>query len=172
MSGSNASVQFNAVDLLNAHQGFAVGNTSGSNFVINQLNEGTWTSNTFSLSGITSQNLKGVSAVSSQDAWAVGNLDSTTTLLLQWNGSSWSNHANTGTDSNLNAVQVLDTSGNGIGNFGFAVGQANGGDSGSSCSTDFYQCYAATANAADLATCQNYITTNSCYTVTSTKKKV
>ncbi len=80
MSGSSNSVQYNAVDLLNAHQGFAVGNVSGSNFSINQLDQGTWTSSTFTLSGITSQHLHGVSTISSQDAWAVGDADSTTTI--------------------------------------------------------------------------------------------
>lgn len=82
------------------------------------------------------QALNGISMVSSQEGWAVGNIFRPNNCkggrnrytVLKYNGSSWNilsepeipgdNNSN----RDLNAVHVIDTSGNGVGNIGFAVG--------------------------------------------------
>lgn len=165
MSGNSNSVQFNAIDLLNAHEGWAVGNaTSGGRFSINHLEQGVWTSLTINISGLRGQKLLGVSSVSSQEAWAVGELDGSNTVLLKWNGNTWLNTTINGTASNLNDISVMDTQGDGLGNFGFAVGGSS--TSSSSCSSQFYQCYGDNTTA-----CQAYLNNTSCYTETNPSEK-
>jgi hypothetical protein len=77
----------------------------------------------------TTDDLEGVDAVSATSAWAVGEvLDSTssTTLVLRWNGTKWSQVASPapGTDSRLDAVTITSAS------YGWAVGSFVNGTAG------------------------------------------
>ncbi len=91
--------------------GFAVGNSGR----ILRYNGTNWVADT---SPVTS-NLFGVSTVVCLEAWACGaNGD-----ILRWNGSSWSVNNSTSSQQ-LNAIQMIDTDGDGLANFGVAVGNA------------------------------------------------
>lgn len=130
-----------SISLLSNAEGWAVGNTVGTNFTILRLLANSWTATPRSGACSGSQNLTSVSAVSSQEAWAVGVNDQVSCssglwryTILRWNGSTWTELSPTttpsiptdGSNSNanppLNEVQVIDTTGNGLGNIGFAVG--------------------------------------------------
>ncbi len=86
------------------------------------------------------QNLHSISAVSEKEAWAVGNVggsgSSRRWTVLRWDGSSWCamtpggacagkeipNDGSSGQTKTLRGVSVIDTNGDGLGDFGFAVG--------------------------------------------------
>ena len=120
------STNINAIDMLNPHQGFAVGNATGGNFSINRLDQGSW-ANTPSLTvtGVNSQNLHGISHLSSSEAFAVGDYDSPNNqaVILKWNGSNWLNNSfSTADETDLYDINMIDSSGNGLANYGLAVG--------------------------------------------------
>jgi Tfp pilus assembly protein PilX len=129
----------NAISLLSNADGWAVADTVGTNFIIMDLSTATWALTTVS-GACSGQDLMGVSAVSAQEAWAVGARFRPTSCssgnqrytILKWNGSTWTKLAPTtipadnNNNENLNAVHVIDTNGDGLGDIGFAVG--NGAD--------------------------------------------
>lgn len=136
--GGNASIM-NSLSLLSGGDGWASGNTSNNgNFLILRYNGIGWTP--VSVTGsCNSQHLLGISAVSSQEAWAVGVTykpncagGQNRLTILRWNGSTWtlltpSTSPAIPSDSNannntLNDVHVIDTNGDGLGDAGFAVG--------------------------------------------------
>jgi len=141
-AGANASNLY-AISMVSSADGWAVGDANSTTVEMVRWNGTAWVLNTLS-SPCSGVNLRGVSMVSAQQGWAVGvgysssllcsNLGSYRYGLLYWNGSNWSfvtptttpsSPANTTTKTTLNAVSVIDTTGNGLGNVGFAVG--NGG---------------------------------------------
>jgi Tfp pilus assembly protein PilX len=135
-----AAANLNSVSLLSNADGWAVGVVSGSNFTLLH-----WTGSSWGLSTLatdcSNQDLYGVSTVYSNEAWAVGHsyrTNGTCTnasgtqhfTVLKWSGSSWAKlsspniPADAGTNTNLNAVHVIDTTQSGAGTLGFAVGDA------------------------------------------------
>lgn len=139
--GPSLRGNLNSVSMLSNADGFAVGDratTDSGTFIIARWNGSSWTVSWIS-PACSGQNLNGVSAVSSQEAWAVGaryvagcgSGSNYRYTLLKWNGSSWTLQApatipaDSNSNQHLNAVHVIDTTGNGTGNVGFAVG--NGG---------------------------------------------
>ncbi len=140
-SFTNASnVNLNSVDMLSNAEGWMVGDVSGTNFMFIHLLGASLT--VLPVAGsCAGQHLLGVSAVSSKEAWAVGvrfrvtncNAGNFSYTVLRWNGSTWVELTSatspsipvsgaSGVISNLNAVHVIDPNGDGLGNFGFAVG--------------------------------------------------
>jgi Tfp pilus assembly protein PilX len=139
--GNNCRANLNAVSMLSYADGWAVGDrTLGGFLTFLRWNGSTWTPN-LTVSGCNGQHLTGVSMVSSTQGWAVGERYTATCVganrrydILQWNGTTWVQlspstspgvPADHPSNQNLNAVHVIDTTGNGAGNIGFAVG--NGG---------------------------------------------
>ncbi|TAK74629.1 MAG: hypothetical protein EPO11_06570, partial [Gammaproteobacteria bacterium] len=133
--GSNATT-LNGLGMLSNADAWAVGNVVGSNFIFLRWNGSTWSLNTVS-GACSGQNLVDVSMVSSQEGWAVGVRYKPTSCssgnnrytILRWNGSNWTLltpstglPADNNSNQNLNAVHVIDTTGDGTGNIGFAVG--------------------------------------------------
>jgi len=138
-SASNTTL--NGIDMLSNAEGWTVGNTASTSFIYIHILAGTATVLSVA-GGCAGQNLLAVSAVSASEAWAVGVVNRLTNCkngnyrytITRWNGSAWSSLSSATSPSipadsssalsNLNAVQVIDTSGNGIGDFGFAVGDS------------------------------------------------
>lgn len=136
---STSAATLNSVSMLSNAEGWAVGNVKGSAFSLLHWNGSSW-SVTTSPTACSTQNLMGVSSVSSQEAWAVGvNYASNggcggggtrRYTVMKWNGTSWSLltpttiPADNNNNANLNAVHVIGTSGNSTGNLGFAVGNS------------------------------------------------
>ncbi len=146
--GGVARADLNSVSMLNYADGWAVGDERNG-FTIRRWNPAgnTWAASPGipAPAGDYIQDLRGVSAVSSLEAWAVGvraddppGAPQRRYTVLRWNGAGWcllvpapaaacSNGITIPADSNANtrdldAVHVIDTDGNGLGNFGFAVG--------------------------------------------------
>jgi hypothetical protein len=127
-----------SVSMLSNAEGWAVGTITGTTFnIIHYLNS-TWAATPVAATCNT-QTLNGVSSVSATEAWAVGNryrVNSCSSgnynyTIIRWNGTAWTALSNATTPSmpassptsqNLSDVKVIDTSGNGLGDFGFAVG--------------------------------------------------
>lgn len=128
LAGTSANIAaINDISMLAGGEAWAVGNVKNSNFTFLHLVNGTWS--VVQLSGAAgSQNLNSVSIISSTEAWAVGGVSSKRYTVLKWNGSTWAElapptiPADGGSNDNLNGVSVLDTTGNGTGDIGFAVG--------------------------------------------------
>ncbi len=127
--------------MLSNAEGWAVGTINGTTFNIVHYLNGTWTAYSSLNATCNTQTLNAVSAVSSQEAWAVGNTYKQTACssgnpgltVLRWNGTAWAALTSAtspsvptfaSTNQSLNDVKVLDTSGNGLGDIGFAVGAA------------------------------------------------
>jgi Tfp pilus assembly protein PilX len=137
-SGSTAAT-LNAISMLSNAEGFAAGNTSGTNFTLLHWTGAAWAATTLAATCAV-QNLMGITAVSSQEAWAVGVRFQTNCSsgnyrydILHWNGTAWAALSPTSTpatpadaaaNQTLNAVQVIATGGSSTGNLGFAVGNA------------------------------------------------
>ncbi len=131
------------VDVLDANNAWAVGKSlSGpTRFNIIRWNGSSWAASSGLPTVVNSnyvRDLQNVSAVSINEAWAVGNRYNTGAnnyTILRWNGSQWcllgpggnscsSISIPTGAAGrDLRGVQVLDSNGDGVGDFGFAVGQ-------------------------------------------------
>jgi Tfp pilus assembly protein PilX len=126
-----------SVSMLSNGEGWAVGTITGTAFNIVHFLNNTWTEVPTGATKVAAtcntQTLNGVSAVSSVEAWAVGvayraNCSSGNFLytILKWNGTQWaiapSIPVPAATNLTLNDVKVIDSSGDGLGNFGFAVG--------------------------------------------------
>lgn len=76
---------------LQLQEAWAVGNVSGSNFVLTRWNRPTevsWTSS--ALSSVSATNIASISMLSNAEGWAVGDVVSSKFTLLHWLGSSWS----------------------------------------------------------------------------------
>lgn len=101
----------NAVSIVSNVDAWIVGNAG----IALHFNGSTWSSIS---SGLTSgNNVLSVSAVSSSEAWACDNKGK----IYKWSGgASWTNPSNPG--NSLNDISVLDTTGAGAGNIGWAVG--------------------------------------------------
>lgn len=138
--GSAFRGNLNSVSMLSNADGFAVGDraTTGSGtFIVARWNGSTWTTSWVS-PACSGQNLNGVSAVSAREAWAVGvryisgcgGGSNYRYTFLKWNGSSWSLLAPTtipadsSSNQNLNAVHVISTNNDNVGDLGFAVGNS------------------------------------------------
>jgi Tfp pilus assembly protein PilX len=128
----------NDIFMLSNAEGWAVGNMNNTAFTILHWKGTSWAATPLTATCNT-QTLNGVTAVSSNEAYAVGAKFNTTTCssgnfrytVLKWNGTAWSAltsatspsiPADSATSANLNAVRVIGTSGNSTGNLGFAVG--------------------------------------------------
>jgi hypothetical protein len=90
--------------------GFAVGNSG----TILRFNGTNWVTETSSIT----QDITGVYTVSASEAWAVG----AGGRVWKWNGSIWSLFFTSPSTTALNAISMLDTDGDGVANFGLAVG--------------------------------------------------
>lgn len=138
--GSSARANLNDFSMASYADGWAVGDrTSGGALTFVRWNGSTWTAD-LSVTGCSGQNLTGVSMISSQEAWAVGARYTSTCsgstyryTILKWNGTTWTKltpstspsiPADNSSNQNLNDVHVIDTTGNGLGNIGFAVGNS------------------------------------------------
>lgn len=138
---SAAAVTLNAVSMLSNADGWAVGNAGSTDFTLLHWNGSSWSASALAFA-CSNQNLAGVSAVYSNEAWAVGHTYKATGsctssggsqvfTVLKWNGTSWTEltpssspsiPANSGNNQNLNAVHVIDATQSGAGTIGFAVG--------------------------------------------------
>ncbi len=136
VAGGSSAGNINAMSMLSDADAWAVANEANSNLIFLRWNGASW--GVSSVTGCDAQNLLGISMVSSQEGWAVGARSRPTLCLLgnwrytivRWNGSSWTKQvspaipADNNNNQTLNAVSVIDTSGNGAGDIGFAVGEA------------------------------------------------
>jgi Tfp pilus assembly protein PilX len=135
---SGSPTNLKAVSMLSYAEGWAVGDSGDSNFLLLHWTGSSWSTST-PASLCSGQSLLGVSAVSSQEAWAVGAQIPRTSCssspyryaILRWNGTTWtalssattpSIPADSNSNQTLNAVHVIGTNGNSTGNLGFAVG--------------------------------------------------
>ncbi|HVE44664.1 MAG TPA: hypothetical protein VNC84_05965 [Gammaproteobacteria bacterium] len=136
VSSSTTAGILHSVSMLSYGDGWAVTDQKNSLLIFLHWNGSSWTVNTIP-SICNNQDLYGVSAVSSIESWAVGarykpGAGCTGTLfrhnIVKWNGTTWSVlapasiPADNANNQNLNAVNVIDTTGSGTGNIGFAVG--------------------------------------------------
>lgn len=135
--GNSCRANLNGVSMLSYTDGWAVGErTSGGFFTLLRWNGSSWTPN-LTVTACSNQHLRGVSMVSALEGWAVGVRNTTTCSgstyrynILRYNGTSWSAQApptipaDNSANQTLNAVHVIDTNGDGLGNIGFAVGQS------------------------------------------------
>lgn len=141
---SGTTLNLNGISALNYHNAWAVGDApSTSTCLIARLHGSntTWTSSSVVVGTSNGRNLNGVSATSDQEAWAVGNFggNSSNFILLHWISSTntWTllptatscstnlcvnNTDIAGNERNLYAIQTLDYTGDGIADFGVAVG--------------------------------------------------
>jgi Tfp pilus assembly protein PilX len=142
VSGSSATrANLNGVSMISNVYGWAAGDMANNAFTLMRWNGSSWTLN--ALSGACSgQNLLDVSMVTATEGYAVGvryrnscasggsNFRYT---VLKWNGSSWtiltpsttpSIPADNANNQTLNGVSVIDSTGSGSANVGFAVGVA------------------------------------------------
>ncbi len=103
----------NAVSMLSYADGWAVGNVAAGNATVIRWDGALWTS--VPPVPAVNQNLEAVSAVSADDAWAVG-MNGT---ILRWNGTNWSAAASP-TGQDLNGIHCVDA------NNCWAVGNRNG----------------------------------------------
>lgn len=136
----SAKANLNDISLLNYAEGWVVGDERNNNFTIRRWDS---VSDSWVVSpGIPSngsRDLYGVSAVSTNEVWAVGKKSgddddsSTNYTIVHWNGSTWcvlspgGNSCSTmsipsGNARDLSDVSVVDSTGNSVGNIGFAVG--------------------------------------------------
>ena len=135
-SGSAANI--NSISMLSNADGWAVGNINSSKFTLLHWDGASWSLSSLS-STCSGQNLMGVTAVYNKEAWAVGKsyptllclLGNARYTILYWNGTSWaalspsttpSIPADSGSNQDLNAIHVIDTTQSGAGTLGFAVG--------------------------------------------------
>lgn len=145
LSFSNTlGVSLNAVSMLSNADGWASGNVNKSTkkYQFLRWNGSSWTISTLT-SPCNSGDIKGISAVDSNEAWAVGtnyrasggcsNGGAQRYAILKYNGSSWtiltpssspSIPSDLHSNPDLNAIQVIDTAQSGVGNLGFAVGNS------------------------------------------------
>ncbi|OGT41973.1 MAG: hypothetical protein A3F42_07280 [Gammaproteobacteria bacterium RIFCSPHIGHO2_12_FULL_37_34] len=138
ISGGSNTTDLNSISLLSYADGWAVGNVDNGHFILLHWDGSSWQLSVLS-GACGTQDLFGVSMVSSQEAWAVGgryrpnciNIGPRRFTVMQWSGSSWnlltpssspSIPADATANQDLNAVHVIDTDGDGLGNIGFAVG--------------------------------------------------
>lgn len=131
----------NGISLLSYAEGWAVANEENSRYNILKLSGNTWASTPYA--GTCPVTLNAVSAVSARNVWAVGVRNRTFSCsfgnyrytVLYWNGTTWTTLSSATSPSipadgssttiqDLNSIHVIDTNGDGIGNFGFAVGNA------------------------------------------------
>ncbi|MEW6330521.1 MAG: hypothetical protein AB1560_03575 [Pseudomonadota bacterium] len=107
-----------------ADDGWAVGERQGNNFAFMRWNNpiaGSW--NQVLLNSGDREDLNGVFMLSDTDGWAVGEARNSSFILVRWNGAAWT--VQSFADANfrdLNAVHMLDTNGDGLGDDGWAVG--------------------------------------------------
>ncbi|MDF1760047.1 MAG: hypothetical protein P1U40_05890 [Coxiellaceae bacterium] len=140
------NLNLNAVSAAGPNYAWAVGDDKSNKFALYSWNAGTqaWQ---LDASPSTSNNkyikdLDGVSAVSAKEAWAVGQRSGKVSgkrryNVLRYSGGSWcklepssscggktipADEGNNNNLEDLRAVSVIDTSGDGLGNIGFAVG--------------------------------------------------
>lgn len=135
---SSTRAHLNSVSMLSHAAGWAVGDENNA-FTFMRWNGSAWSLNALA-GACNNQHLQGISMVSSQEGWAVGvnyrpgcsgGGSSRRFTILKWNGSSWSLltpssspsiPADSSGNNTLNAIHVIDTNGDGLGNIGFAVG--------------------------------------------------
>lgn len=148
--GGSLKTILNSVSMLDYMQAWAVGDKADNKFSIRKYDPSTDTwvvpagLPTPTPASRYVKNLYGVSAVTGNDIWVVGEASSSgggsskRYTIIHWDGTTWckldpagscggitipaDNNTNT---KDLRSVSVIDTTGNGIGNLGFAVG-ANG----------------------------------------------
>jgi hypothetical protein len=140
-TSANTSVgtaeNLNSIFMLSNAEGWAVGAMNAKAFTILHWKGASWAATALTATCNT-QTLNDVTAVSSQEAYAVGARYQSNCAsgnynynILKWNGTAWvqlttattpSVPAATTTNANLNGVHVIGTNGNSTGNFGFAVG--------------------------------------------------
>ncbi|MBA3661722.1 MAG: hypothetical protein H0W64_08350 [Gammaproteobacteria bacterium] len=140
LAGGSSASNLEGVSMLSNAFGFAVGGAVGTNFTFLRWNGTAWVLNA-QAGACSNQHLLAVSLVSNQQGFAVGSRyrpacassGNYRYTILRWNGSNWvaltpsvapTIPADASTNQNLNAVHVIDTNGDGLGNIGFAVGNA------------------------------------------------
>ena len=137
VAGASSGANINAISMLSNASGWAVTDVAASKLNFLSWNGTAWAL-TSTLTACAGQHLLGISMVSSQEGWVVGDnyhpacagSGNFRYTVVKWNGTSWSLlapaniPADTATQANLQAVSVLDTNGDGLGDIGFAVGDA------------------------------------------------
>jgi hypothetical protein len=137
-SQSPGSFSFNAISLLNYHSGWAVADSGSSSLTrVSRLEGTTWTNVSISISQ--SSDLFGVDAVSSSEAWAVGDRTSNNNLaILMWrrnasnSASNWcrlpcnnktvSGSGISNAEKYLYAIKMYNSNGGQFATVGYAVG--------------------------------------------------
>lgn len=130
-----------AVSLSSTTNGWAVGLQKGSNFTMVRWSGSLpWVASPLA-GACSNQDLNGVAITSATEGWAVGAIyhpacagsGNFRYTLLKWNGSTWSILTPSSSPSlpsdaagnqNLNAISVYDSNGDGIADYGFAVGNS------------------------------------------------
>lgn len=115
---SGTTANLNGISMANYAEGWVVGDAvSGQSTILH------WDGSSFSaVANPGTTNLRGIWVVSNLEAWAVGDAG----LVLRWNGTQWNTvtvPAHTPA-TNFYGISIIDTSGDGIGDFGFADGTA------------------------------------------------
>ena len=140
VAGGSSATGLKSISMLSYVDGWAVGNVDSNNFIYLHWDGSSWQL-TAEAGACGTQDLSGVSVVSSQEAWAVGgryrplcvNVGLRRYTVRYWNGSAWTSLTPLSTphvppddlgNEDLNAVHVIDTDGDGLGNIGFAVGDS------------------------------------------------
>jgi hypothetical protein len=135
--GSNR-IDLNAVSPSSDTNAWAVGVVKSSNLTIVNWNGTAWQATPVA-GACTGQDLTGVATLSTAEAWAVGkryrpacaNSGNYRYTVMKWNGSSWSLltpasspaiPSDAAGNTDLNAISMIDSNGNGAADFGFAVG--------------------------------------------------
>ncbi|MDF1654133.1 MAG: hypothetical protein P1U34_03385 [Coxiellaceae bacterium] len=140
------NLNLNAVSAAGPNYAWAVGDDKSSKFALYSWNAGTQSWQLDASPSTTNskyiKDLDGVSAVSPKEVWAVGQRSGKVSgkrrySVLRYSGGSWckltpssscggktipADHASNNNIEDLRAVSVIDTSGDGLGNIGFAVG--------------------------------------------------
>jgi hypothetical protein len=133
----------NSISMLNYADGWAVGNSQANQFSIARWDIGThsWLQQTISLN--LSRDLNSIVAISTSEAWAVGDRTNTNPRysILRWSGGAYNNWCRLGSSPScggksissstpnnrrdLFAIDMVDVNGDGLGDYGFSGGGDN-----------------------------------------------
>jgi hypothetical protein len=112
---SGTIANLNDIFMRSPLDGWVVGNISGGQSTILHWNGSNFTA----IANPGRKNLRTVWAVSPNEAWAAGDGN----LVLKWNGIQWNTVSMPAGTTNFYGISIIDSNGDGIGDFGFVVGE-------------------------------------------------
>lgn len=114
---SGTTANLNDISIINYADGWVVGDAASGQSTILHWNGSGFTA----VANPGTTNLRGISAVSELEAWTVGDNG----LVMRWDGANWNIVTiPSGPATNFYSISIVDTNSDGIGDFGFAVGNA------------------------------------------------